>query len=218
MKKLKKTYFIIALALCILSIFFSVHAEVVSNKKVIIDVGHGGRDGGATANETSEAELNLEISLELKKVFENNGYEVDLTREENKDLCDNEFIKREDMNKRIKKIHSGNYLFCISIHQNTYPDSKYRGAQVFYNDINPKNKVMAANVQNSIKYFLNNTTRDIVKRNNVYLLNKVSIPIVIVECGFLTNKEEVLLLKSKDYQKQLAYSIYYGSIKTTSVN
>ena len=139
---------------------------------------------------------------------------VDLTREDNNDLCDGDFIKRSDMNQRVKKINSGNYLCCISIHQNTFSDSKYRGAQTFYSDSNSSSKELALNVQNSIKYYLNNTTRDIVKRTNVYLLNKVSIPAILIECGFLTNAEEAKLLKTYEYQKTLAYSIYYGCVKS----
>ncbi len=219
MKKLKKISLILSLLICILSLLLTAKAETISKYKIIIDPGHGGRDGGATANQIEEAALNLEISLKLKNIFELNGFEVDMTRQDNKDLCDDSaFVKREDMNKRVKMINSGNYLFCISIHQNTFPNVIYRGAQTFYNDIHPLNKELALNIQNSLKYFLNNSTREIVRRTNVYLLNKVTIPIVIVECGFITNPEEVKLLKDNDYQKQIAYSIYYGSIKTISLN
>ncbi len=213
MISLKKIYFILSLILCIFSILINLQAEVTPNNRIIIDAGHGGRDGGATANGVIEAELNLEISLKLRDVFEEKGYIVDMTREDDQDLCKGEFIKRADMNARVKKINSGNYLFCISIHQNTFPNSKYRGAQTFYSDSNPLSKELANNVQNSLKYYLNNTTREIVKRDNVYLLNKVSIPAIIIECGFLTNLEEVNLLKSYEYQKTLAYSIYYGCMK-----
>lgn len=185
----------------------------MAETKIIIDPGHGGRDGGATANGITEAELNLEISLKLKKIYEDNGYTVDLTREDGKDLCGDTFIKRNDMNQRVKKINSGNYAFGISIHQNTFSDTKYRGAQTFYSTGNASSKDLALNVQNSIKLYMKNTTRDIVRRDNIYLLNRVTIPMVIVECGFLTNAEEAALLKSYEYQKELAYSIYYGSIK-----
>lgn len=188
-------------------------AETVSEIKIIIDPGHGGRDGGATANGITESELNLEISLKLKKVYEDNGYIVDLTRENENDLCGETFIKRNDMNERVKKINSGGYAFGISLHQNTFSDTRYRGAQTFYSLSNASSKELALNVQNSIKLYMKNTTRDIVKRDNIYLLNRVTIPMIIVECGFLTNKEEAELLKSYEYQKELAYSIYYGSIK-----
>ena len=116
-------------------------------------------------------------------------------------LCENTFVKREDMNRRVKKINSGNYVFCISIHQNTYSDSKYKGAQVFYNEKNHSlNKELAEGVQFSLRTYLKNTTRTVVNRNNIYLLNKVTIPIIIVECGFLTNVEEAHQLISSDYQ------------------
>ncbi len=211
---MKKIYFIFSLMLCIFSFVIQIEATATPDKRIIIDPGHGGRDGGASANGLLEAEINLEISLRLKSVFEEKGYTVDLTREDNNDLCDGDFIKRSDMNQRVKKINSGNYLCCISIHQNTFSDSKYRGAQTFYSDSNSSSKELALNVQNSIKFYLNNTTRDIVKRTNVYLLNKVSIPAILIECGFLTNAEEAKLLKTYEYQKTLAYSIYYGCVKS----
>lgn len=210
---MKKIYLIISLCVCIFSFMINSKAESLSETRIIIDPGHGGRDGGATANGITEAELNLEISLKLKKIYEDNGYIVDLTREDERDLCDETFIKRNDMNQRVKKINSGNYAFGISIHQNTFSDTRYRGAQTFYSLSNSLSKDLALNVQNSIKLYLKNTTRDIVKRDNIYLLNRVTIPMVIVECGFLTNPAEAELLKNYEYQKEMAYSIYYGSIK-----
>lgn len=210
---MKKIYFIISLAICCISILLNVNAQTVTSNKIIIDAGHGGKDGGASYNGIVEADLNLQIALKLKTVFIEHGYEVDMTREDNNDLCDNGFVKKEDMNKRIKKINSGNYLCCISIHQNTFSDTKYKGAQTFYSGINSLSEGLATNVQNSIKAYLNNTTRDVVKRNNIYLLNKVSIPAIIVECGFITNPEEAKLLTNYEYQKQMAYCIYVGSEK-----
>ena len=204
---------IIALFMLIIcSIFVLINSDAAIEKKLIIDPGHGGRDAGASYNGVVEAELNLAIALKLKTIFEENGYIVDLTRYDEKDLCAGDFIKKKDMNKRINMINSNNYLACISIHQNIYSDSKYYGAQVFYNDNNQINKKFAQNVQESLKFFLNNTTRQVVKRDNIYLLNRVVIPTIIVECGFITNLEESTLLQDENYQYKLAYCLYYGTI------
>lgn len=208
---IKKIGIVCSLIICLFSLVISFDAQTI-NKRIIIDPGHGGRDGGATANNINEAKLNLEISLVLKEVFEENGYEVVLTRDNDDDLCDGKFIKKEDMNKRISLINNKNNLLCISIHQNVFSLANYKGAQVFYNDNNNINKALALSIQNSLKYYLNNTERSISKRNNIYILNKVTIPMVLVECGFLSNLTEANLLKDYFYQKKLAYSIYYGCV------
>ncbi len=208
---MKRVAIIISLLICLFSIFIPIKADDNVNK-IIIDPGHGGKDGGAEVRGVKESNLNLEISFKLKEIFEKNGYYVDLTRENEDDLCDNEFIKKEDMNKRVNKINNGSYLFCISIHQNTFINPVYRGAQIFYSNVNENNKILSSNIIKSIKSYLKNTTRDIVKRDNILLLNKVTIPCCIVECGFLTNYNEFELLTNSDYQISLAYAIYNGCI------
>lgn len=210
---IKRVYIIFSLLICAFSFLLTINAE--ANKKlIIIDAGHGGTDGGAQANGILESDLNLEIAFKLKDIFENNGYIVDMTRKDKNSLCESKFIKKEDMNKRVNMINSKQYICFISIHQNTFPSPVYKGAQVFYSNINEKSKLLAENIQNSFLVSLKNTNRKVTKRDNVYLLNKTIIPGVIVECGFLTNKEEADLLKTYEYQKLLAYSIFIGVKKT----
>lgn len=209
---MKRLIIFISLLICILSLFIPITA-VEQQNRIIIDPGHGGKDGGAEVRGKKESDINLKISFKLKEIFEQNGYYVDLTRENADDLCENEFIKREDMNNRINKINNGDYLFCISIHQNTYINPVYRGAQIFYSNVNDNNKLLSKSIIKSIKSYLKNTNRDIVKRDNILLLNKVTIPCCIVECGFLTNYKEFELLNDDDYQISMAYAIYNGCIE-----
>lgn len=209
----KKLYIIISLTICILSICVNTkNVEAYSNNRIIIDPGHGGMDAGASVGDVNEDDLNLEIAFVLRDVFEQNGYYVDMTRYDEEDLCDGKFIKREDMNKRIEMINNGQYLLCVSIHQNKFSNSKFFGSQTFYSDVNKNNKLLAENVQQSLKTYLGNTSREAKKRDNVYLLNKTIIPSCIVECGFMSNNEELKLLMNKDYQYKLANSIYYGCL------
>lgn len=209
----KKLCIIISFAICILSIFANnKNVEAYSNKRIIIDPGHGGMDVGASVGNINEDDLNLSISIQLKDIFEANGYSVDLTRSDEDDLCEDRFIKREDMNKRVNMINNGNYLLCISIHQNKFSDSKYSGSQAFYSEANKNNRLLAKSLQQSLKTYLGNTNREEKKRDNVYLLNKVIIPCSIVECGFMSNPKELKLLMDKDYQYKLANSIYYGCV------
>ena len=202
---------IIILSIFFISLFIYDLNINANDKIVVIDPGHGGMDAGANFGDIKESDINLEISFKLKEVFEENGYKTILTRENNDSLCDDEFIKKEDMSKRVEIINTSNASLCISIHLNSYMDERYSGAQVFYSDANEKNQLLADSIQNSIINLLANTNRKIVKRDNILLLNKVSIPCVIVECGFLSNIKERQLLLDYNYQMMLAYSIFYGS-------
>jgi N-acetylmuramoyl-L-alanine amidase len=188
-----------------------VNANDDNRKVIVIDPGHGGEDGGASYLDCVEAEINLEIALILKDLYEENGYRVIMTREDNKSLCEGDFNKREDMNKRVNIINSSNAIYLISIHLNTFSDSKYSGAQTFYSNTNSKSILLAELIQTSIISNLKNTSRAIVERSNIYLLNKVTIPAVIVECGFLTNDLERNKLISREYQTSLAEAIFDGT-------
>lgn len=206
---MKRIIIIISLFICLVFMFLPVRADN-KVKKIIIDPGHGGSDGGAEVNSIKEADINLEIALKLKEIFIKNGYYVDLTRDNKEDLCDGSFVKKEDMYKRVNKINTGNYLLALSIHQNTFINPIYRGAQVFYSNVNEQSKLLSNSIMTSIKAYLKNTNRDIVKRDNILLLNKVIIPCCIIECGFLTNYSEQKLLIDSNYQISLAYAIYHG--------
>ncbi len=194
----------------LISCFFVVHAED-QRRIIVIDPGHGGEDGGAEYMGYIEAELNLKIALKLKDVYEENGYRVVMTRTENKSLCDDGFNKRRDMDKRIDIINSANALYMISIHLNIFSDSRYYGAQTFYSAVNSSSILLADFIQTSIIESLKNTKRQIVKRDNIYLLNKVTIPAVIVECGFLTNDDERNRLIDEEYQRALVWAIFDGA-------
>ncbi|MBQ3253986.1 MAG: N-acetylmuramoyl-L-alanine amidase [Acholeplasmatales bacterium] len=208
---MKKAFFY-SLVICIISLFSNtVSVSSISNNTIVIDPGHGGMDTGCSYGDIYESDMNLDISLILEDIFISNGYNVILTRKNKDSLCEDRFIKKEDMNKRIEIINNSNAIMCLSIHLNMFSDSQYRGAQVFYSNANDKNKYLAENVQNSIRNMLNNTDRVEMLRDNIYLLNKSIIPTIIIECGFLSNENERYLLINKDYQTLLAYSIYYGA-------
>lgn len=206
-----KAKFFISLIIIIFTFSIIPHAE--EPKIIVIDPGHGGVDGGTEVLDVLEKDLNLEIALKLEELLISNGYQVIMTRRTDESLCKGSFIKKEDMINRVNIINSSNALMCISIHMNYFTDSKYRGSQVFYSDANSKNQGLSQNIQESLEYYLNNTTRSIVKRDNVYLLTHSVIPTALVECGFLSNKEERELLKTSDYQYLLVNAIYSGMKK-----
>ncbi|MCM1556986.1 MAG: N-acetylmuramoyl-L-alanine amidase [Anaeroplasma bactoclasticum] len=208
---MKKRYLFIFLFICIAFVIFTTKILAEENPLVVyIDPGHGGIDGGATVGNIKESELTLEISKKIKEVFENNSIQVILTRDTSDDLSDGDFVKREDMLKRVNKINTSSAFLALSIHLNKFSIEKYRGAQVFYSKTNSNNQLLAEIMQASLCNYLKNTERKIVKRDNIFLLNKVTIPCCIIECGFMSNKEELQLLQTEEYQYKLAYALLYG--------
>ena len=184
---------------------------------VVIDAGHGGIDGGVTGVTTgvSESELNLSVTKKLKTCFENAGIKVVMTRVDENGLYGvyNELtFKRRDMENRRKIIEKAKPNLVISVHMNKFSMSSRRGAQVFFDDKNEGGEILANSVQKSL-----NEMPECVKKTNAlkgdyYILNSHKYAGCIVECGFLSNKEDERLLISTEYQEKLAYAIFKGSI------
>lgn len=179
-----------------------------TNKVIVIDAGHGGFDPGAIGvTGTFEKDISLSIALKTQELFEKNGTVTIMTRADDSDLGDN---KKEDMKNRreIRDINESE-LF-ISIHLNSFPQSKYSGAQTFYPK-DEKSKLLAQCIQKKLKEIVDNTNERVEKElNDVYMLKKIKVPSVIVECGFLSNSEEEKKLQEEEYQSKLAWAIYLG--------
>lgn len=185
---------------------------LIIDKIIGIDPGHGGMDPGTVSkNGILEADINLKIALKLKDIIEQNGGKVIITRENKNSLADK---KREDLDMRREIIEKGNCDIFLSIHLNSFKDSRYYGAQVFYNEDFQENRLLAECIQEELRLILDiNNTRVPQKRDDVYLLNGLNIPSVLIECGFLSNEEEEKLLQLENYQKKIAQGIYNGIIK-----
>ncbi|OON98751.1 MAG: hypothetical protein ATN35_00640 [Epulopiscium sp. Nele67-Bin004] len=180
---------------------------------VVIDPGHGGYDPGKVgASGYYEKDINLEISLKLKKYLEDNNKKVVMTRETDADVdgIPDKFIKNNDMRGRKEIVNASDADIVVSIHQNAFTQASVKGAQVFYYNEQSPGKALAQSVQNSIKEIADpNNTRQI-KSSDYYLLRMSDLPSIIVECGFLTNPEEEQLLRSEEYQDKMAQAIYLG--------
>ena len=185
-------------------------------KTIVVDAGHGGPDPGKVSeNGTLEKDINLKIALYLKEILESQNINVIMTRSEDKDLA-TETNKRKlsDIKERVKLMENSNADMVISIHQNSYPDAEVYGAQCFYPTESEEGKKLAAIIQNQIITSTNQTKiREIKDNNDYYLLKHSSTPIVIVECGFLSNPAEEQLLLSDEYQRKMAWSIYLGTLQ-----
>lgn len=189
--------------------------NVLVNKIIIVDPGHGGFDPGKPGiTGLDEKDLNLRISLLLRNYLENAGAIVIMTRTTDDDVDGMEGAKHKskDMVERKKLSEGGDLL--ISIHQNSFTQSNVHGAQTFYNSKSEKGKVLAESIQKSIKEVADLDNRREAKSNtNYYVLKASDIPAVIVECGFLTNPEEEKKLNSASYQNQMALGIYLGILR-----
>ncbi len=205
-----------------------------SNYTMVIDAGHGGGDGGAVAkNGTSEKDINLAISLKLKELAEKDGWKVVLTRDgdysvardassgENGQKKTIRATKTEDLVARKEIIDKEKPRFTVSIHLNSFrQDRKVRGAQTFYTkggtdqELIEESKKLAESIQNTLIAGMNDgTNRIAMGKKDVFLLKNPTSPMVIVECGFLSNDEEAILLNQEDYQGRLAQYIYKGIIE-----
>lgn len=180
-------------------------------KVIYLDPGHGGLDPGAIYNDIEEEDINLEIAKKLRNVLEEEGAIVYLTREGDYDLAVNNAVnrKRSDLSRRGNIINRSMCDLYLSIHLNADTSTTWKGAQVFYDDINSKNEKIAEIIQQVLKEDLK-TNREYKKTNEMYLHKRVTRPGVLIEVGFITNPNERYLLKTGEYQTKVASSITRG--------
>ncbi len=191
--------------------------NVVAGKKkpvVVIDSGHGGNDPGKVGVDGSlEKDINLEIAKKLKAYLEASDVEVVMTREEDKGLYGEKDSHKKiaDMKNRCDLINETKPELVVSIHQNSYHEENVSGGQVFYYKDSEKGKKLAEILQKRFDFVLGEKNKRLAKPNgNYYLLLHVRQPIVIVECGFLSNWKEAAALNTEDYQNRMAWTIHMG--------
>ncbi len=189
----------------------------LSNKIILIDAGHGGWDPGKVAGSNIfEKDINLSIAKKLQEYLEQSGAFVFMTRVEDKALSDK---KMQDMRNRKEISNSTSADMMISIHQNSFSQKNIKGAQVFYYKESDSGKKLAELIQNEIKENVDANNNRVAKTNSdYYVLRKIKIPSVIVECGFLSNTNELEKLTSSDYQNKIAWAIYLGILDYYSQN
>ncbi len=188
------------------------HTDGGARFTVVIDAGHGGRDGGAVAADgTLEKELNLAVAIRLAALLRTARVEVIMTRDTDVELAspDSEHKKRDDLQARLEMTRGHENAILVSIHMNQYPVSKYSGLQVYYSDADPRSITLARQIQDDSLVLRKENARSVKSAgDDIYLLSHIEIPAVLVECGFLSNEEERELLKSESYQMKLATSLF----------
>ncbi len=187
-------------------------------KTLIIDAGHGGEDPGAVSNGTIEKNINLSISLYLSQLCKAGGIDVKMTRSNDVLLYgagEENRKKHFDLLNRVKIAQSfGENTLFVSIHTNKFTDAKYWGLQTFFSKNNAYSSLLAEAVQSSSKLLTPENKREIkMADDSIFLLDKLYVPAILVECGFLSNPEEAAKLNDPQYQKQIALSIYCGIVE-----
>ena len=212
---------IVAIITCLLIITYIVPVNAFasdnSDKVILIDPGHGGIDGGAKSKTgTIEKDINLQISLKLRDNLEEKGYKVYMTRDEDEGLYQKGNTvrekKREDLNRRVEMKKETECDIFVSIHQNMFPQSKCYGAQVWYAS-NDNSYNLATIVQDSIKESVKDNNKRVAKpAAEAYLIlrDKYEGASILVECGFLSNPDEEVKLKSDEHQNLIVEGISGG--------
>lgn len=215
----KSWLFALSFALLMLCHAFALPVVYASSPKsaytIVIDPGHGGRDGGTKGVVTKnlESELNLIYANDLKKLLEGAGINVVMTRS-TLDVVYTNFAssrKTDDMNRRRQIIEKAKPNVVVSIHMNSYPSGQPCGAQTFYQRGRTEDFGLAEIIQNQLIKNVKKARRA-PATGDYFILQCTAFPSVLVECGYLSNPEEDVLLGTKEHREKIVYSIFEGLI------
>lgn len=201
-------------------LFITTGTEINNSKIIIIDAGHGGEDSGAVGVDGSlEKNIALSLAFEIGNLLEEKGYAVVYTR-----TTDALLYKPEENIKGIRKISdlknrcavAKNYpeSVFVSVHLNSFSQEKYSGLQTYYSENNELSREIAESIQHRVREDVQPLNNRVIKEGkDIYLMENIDNPAVLIECGFLSNIEECEKLSKKEYQKQLSFSIVCGIIE-----
>lgn len=214
-----KMFIIFILLICIIDRVSAFINDVPLLGKVIyLDAGHGGIDPGAFYKDIYEEDINLSITLKLKEKLESSGATVLLTRDGDYDLSNKNasLRKRSDLANRAKLINESNADMYLSIHLNSSTNTSWKGAQVFYDDVNNENISIAKIFQEEFNKYLN-SNRNIKEIDDLYMYKNILKKGLLLEVGFISNKEERNLLITPNYQDKIVEVITNALIKYYNV-
>lgn len=185
-------------------------ALALLGKVIVIDAGHGGFDPGAIgASGVLEKEVNLAISRRVADLLRQVGAQVVETRTDDIALADG---KSADIHRRVEIAEEVGADLFITVQANSIADSRWRGAQVFYARGSVEGEGLSKAIQESLAAVLRNTDRKAKSIDNIYVVNSLAIPSIVVETGFLSNPDEEALLADSFYQQLAAYAIFLGIV------
>lgn len=185
-------------------------ALTLLDRVIVIDAGHGGFDPGAIgAGGVQEKAVNLAISRRVADMLRQVGVRVVETRTTDAALAD---TKTADIHRRVEIAEEADADLFITVQANSIADGRWRGAQVFYARGSADGEGLAKSIQGTLAAVLQNTDRVAKPIDNIYVVNALSIPSIVVETGFLSNADEEQLLADDGYQQLVAYAIFLGVI------
>ena len=205
----------------------SVSTSDSSKPILIIDAGHGGDDGGAVGiNGVTESNINLAISLKLNSLCHLYGISTVMTRNQETISYPNDAKtiaerKKADQYMRLRLIQDYPDAILYSIHQNYYPSEIPSGIQVLYGH-NQTSRELGVLLHGNLNQVLCPDNRRVATEisDNIFLLKECDCTAVLIECGFISNRNEVKLLQTEQYQQKLSavllstYFQYTNSMKS----
>ena len=222
----KKTFFILIGIVVFLLVFISTCSKEIivqttgntKTYKIVVDAGHGAPDGGAVSSDgVEEAGLNLEIAEKLRDALEDEGFLVIMTREDENNIADTDKqksireMKSSDLNNRVNIANNSRADIMISIHMNKFEGGSSWGWQTFYSKNSDEGKRLATLVQSSIQKNIDRVNKRVaLSIEGIKIVDKTNIPVIIVECGFLSNAEDLRLLQTEEYQNKIVIGIING--------
>jgi N-acetylmuramoyl-L-alanine amidase len=159
--------------------------------------------------------------LKLKNLLELNDIKVLMTREEDNGLYEqsDSHKKRADLQNRVDFIRDNKADLAISIHQNSFSEEYVKGAQVFYYTKSVQSRTLAEAIQTQVvKTMADGNHRKAKSNDAYYMLKKTECPLVIIECGYLSNRIEAELLLEEDYQEKMAWGIHLAILQFLNNN
>lgn len=194
----------------------AIFAVASDRPTIILDAGHGGEDSGAVGVDgVLEKDLNLSLTMRLRDLLVFEGWNVILTRADDRLLYDPDLpLSHKEQDLRTRLDYSKRYpdAIFISIHMNKYPAESCKGLQVYYSPNHASSQTLAERLQSHVKTYLSADNHRQCKAagSSIFILNRIQIPAVLVECGFISNREEAALLADDTYQKKLAAILAAG--------
>ena len=186
---------------------------------VVIDAGHGGEDGGAVSDSgIVEKDLNLDIALRLDNLIKLTDHISILIRDTDRLMYEpgqESCKKASDITNRIRLAEGYENCIFVSIHQNKFPIKKYSGLQVYYSKNDKRSETLGKLIQSNVKQLLQNDNNRQAKKadKNIRLLDSITHPSVLVECGFLSNNAEADLLNTEQYRNKIAYILFCSVVE-----
>lgn len=189
----------------------------------VIDAGHGGEDGGAEVGGVLEKDLNLAISENIADICTLFGTNVKLTRSDDRLLYDyygsiDSYVgkkKTYDLRNRLRIGEEAAPVLFVSVHMNKFTQPQYKGLQVYFSPNTPESEEAAEIIQSYAKKYLSPENERETKRatNAIYILKRITIPAVLVECGFMSCPDELAMLQTNEYREKTAAVIFSSCLE-----